>query len=149
MYVSDPPCGDCTIYQLDVKGNNGNFNDNNTRINHSNSSYDFNFTGAKLLVNDDDKNDDDKNNNQSTSNSSTFSEVHSKAYWIREVDQMDITSLGRARLKPMRSDIPLAQQTRSMCCSDKLCRWHYLGLHGAMLAPLVEANSMRLRFTAR
>lgn len=41
------------------------------------------------------------------------------------------------RVKSYRSDLPPHKRTRSMCCSDKLCRWMALGLQGRALARVL------------
>ena len=87
--------------------------------NRTNSGNKFNFTGAKLLVED---NDDNYEEDAAVEKRQNHTNTYDAFQWVREKDQLDPTSLGRARLKPMRSDMPASQQTRSMCCSDKLCR---------------------------
>ena len=49
------------------------------------------------------------------------------------------SSSSSLRLKPGRGDLPEERRTRSMCCSDKACRWVALGLGGSLLRWWVPA----------
>lgn len=105
LYVSDPPCGDCAIYDRDDHGKQS-----------------MNFTGAKLLVDTPgstvDATGQDK---EETDDEGT----HHKR-WRRE-DMGEAQALGCVRLKPIRSDTPVEKQTRAVSCSDKYVRanpWH-------------------------
>lgn len=105
MFISDSPCGDSTIYEL----NNG----------------DMNFTGAKLIV----------EGRATTSNAEGGDDgrqqlcCHNNATVTRE----GVQQLGQLRIKSGRSNLPSHLRSTSLSCSDKILQWTLLGLQGSLL----------------
>ena len=114
MYISDSPCGDASIYEL---------NDDNKNLK---SSCNTCFTGAKIIVLD---------QSLSTSASLQSTEALSEGVSIaRENKQI----LGALRLKSGRSNIPAHLRSMSHSCSDKMCRWLAFGLQGSLLSMWIR-----------
>ena len=113
MYISDPPCGDCAIYQR--LGQSSSTSRSSGSDASSGLSHTTGFTGAKLL------------SKPFTAPGMDAPPVAQAPATSRETGSQ---VLGAVRLKPMRSDLPDYKRSRSMSCSDKLCRWMRLGMQG-------------------
>lgn len=126
LYISDMPCGDASIYN--VFCNDSEYN--------SELSVTQSFTGAKssnsiskqmttgganveiaTVPNAPNGSDDLKLQPQCCSSSTNS--MHEA-----------VQQLGIVRTKSGRSDLPQQHRTSSMSCSDKICRWIFLGLQG-------------------
>lgn len=57
---------------------------------------------------------------------------------INGVQREDTQMIGTLRTKSGRSDVKEENKTKSHCCSDKICRWLYLGLQGSLLTLLIQ-----------
>lgn len=119
MFISDPPCGDASIYPSNTHNKH---NDKNIQreeeeedvqgIQHQSNHTIVNFTGAKLLVTCDE----------------------GLSINREETGQC----LSCIRLKPGRSDIPIERRSMSKSCSDKICKWSAVGLQGSFLSMFFE-----------
>lgn len=124
LFVSDSPCGDCSIYDRD---------DGKAL-----------FTGAKLLSS-------SSTSGITISNATAGGLVTSSGAESEHIQTVAVSKtnescirehgaqeLGVLRTKSGRSDISDAHRTTSMSCSDKICRWQAMGLEGALLAGLID-----------
>ncbi|CAI5711698.1 unnamed protein product [Peronospora effusa] len=118
LFISEAPCGDAAIYELRQEVVNQlvqqrragcNSTDDETE-NHVPSRSELRVTGAKRPRHRD----------------------------TLLPDNRFTQTVGVARVKSGRSDLPLDKQTLSMSCSDKLAKWNALGLQGSLLLQWFE-----------
>ncbi|RLN91647.1 hypothetical protein BBJ28_00006469 [Nothophytophthora sp. Chile5] len=135
LYVSEAPCGDAAIYELRdevvdelvqrrverVSGPNSAGPKAGSEIEHSA----LRLTGAKAH----------------TGKRSRRSE--SAGEQEEPPEKRFEQTLGLARVKSGRSDLPVEKQTLSMSCSDKLAKWNALGLQGSLLLQWFEPIFLR------
>ena len=79
------------------------------------------FTGAKIV------------NSKNESNKST--ELNDLT---EDIIREDVQTLGILRTKSGKSTINLKDRSTSMSCSDKICRWIYLGLLGSIVDHIIQ-----------
>ena len=92
----------------------------------------LNFTGAKVILSPQALHRQDSNN---------FFCQSATTMTARE--KVQLTSV--LRLKSSRSNIPEHLRTKSMSCSDKICKWMVLGLQGSGIMNLFIHEPIRLR----
>ena len=107
LYISDSPCGDASIYELDTS---------------SNAEGCEQFTGAKLIRSANLP--ENYNHLQQITDSQVFRETSTQFH-------------GMLRTKSGRSNLQSTKRSTSMSCSDKLVRWSIFGLQGSQLSRLI------------
>ena len=126
MYISQMPCGDCSIFKTDLLENEEN---ENNEENEGDSLLPpnkkpkvifegYQSTGAKVL---------DK---------SAAGEITRSYAWDEKGDK-DSSSSESQRVGACRSKPGRGSPTLSMSCSDKIALWNCVGLNGALLAQFV------------
>jgi hypothetical protein len=109
LYISELPCGDCSIFQIDEKENNNNNNSNQTGA-----------KSIKEILNALEKNRANKENNLN------------KFFILHDNEIM------RFRSKSMRSDIKIENITFSISCTDKILFKNFFGIQGKFLYEIFE-----------
>lgn len=112
LYVSASPCGDASIYPI------------------IHEKEDLNFTGAKVIVQKDEKSSHDGQLLPVNSCDDTC------------VAREDTQQLGGLRTKSGRSNLPQHLRSTCMSCSDKLLRWSLFGLQGSWLPFEIRLSSI-------
>ena len=116
LFVSESPCGDASIYEVD---------DGST-----------NFTGAKIAAVDA----GDGGFKSSSDDPAVFlPHANSLAASLSIVREPAAQALSSYRLKSGRSNLPASHRSTCHSCSDKILRWSSLGLTGSALSSLLTA----------
>ncbi|KAK1944533.1 tRNA-specific adenosine deaminase 1 [Phytophthora citrophthora] len=109
LFISEAPCGDAAIYELQQQVVDELVQQRASRGAETERS-ELRLTGAKR-----------SSDHQDTTPDKKFAQT-----------------VGIARVKSGRSDLPVDKQTLSMSCSDKLAKWNALGLQGSLLLQWFE-----------
>ena len=109
MYVSESPCGDATIYEIET----------------AEGKTEVNFTGAKIILSGGEE--------HLTNITSLQEDSEIKVRLGREQVQL----VKKLRVKSSRSNIPDKLRSMSLCCADKIVRWSVFGLQGALLSKFL------------
>ena len=121
LFVSENPCGDAAIMETGSSSSGAVERDapagTSGDSGHHEGGFDrqvpYAFTGAKVAA------------DPSSSLDS----------WMREEGRQRV---GVLRTKSGRSDIKTEHRSESHCCSDKICRWNFIGFQGGLLAHFVD-----------
>ncbi|KAG1690198.1 hypothetical protein DVH05_028271 [Phytophthora capsici] len=109
LFISEAPCGDAAIYELQQEVVDELVQQRASKDIETERS-ELRLTGAKRF-----------SDHQGTAPDKKFAQT-----------------VGIARVKSGRSDLPVDKQTLSMSCSDKLAKWNALGLQGSLLLQWFE-----------
>jgi hypothetical protein len=112
LYISDSPCGDASIYQVDTTGTCG-------------TNEEMLYTGAKVVV------------SKETGIDAIACGGDHQLLDGAAVAREDTQVLGKLRTKSGRSNLPAHLRSSSMSCSDKIVQWCVLGLQGGLLSKYV------------
>ncbi|EJK46748.1 hypothetical protein THAOC_34569 [Thalassiosira oceanica] len=112
MYVSESPCGDATIYEIET----------------TEGKTEVNFTGAKIILSGGEE--------HQTTNITSLQEEPEGEVKVR-LGREQVQIVKKLRVKSSRSNIPNKMRSMSLCCADKIVRWSVFGLQGALLSKFL------------
>jgi len=129
LYISETPCGDCSIYPIF---------DNDDIQDNLNNKKNSNFTGAKTIeelliaLEKDDLNKTNNLNNTIIQSEKKNNKINNKFFIKHNNDH------GKFRSKSMRSDVKKENITLSLSCSDKLMLKNLFGIQGKILYKILN-----------
>ena len=122
LVISQTPCGDASIYQLQTTSLSSSSSLSAATFTTSTTST-FTTTSSSSAV--------------STRSSINLNWTGAKPINLQN-DTRDRQCIGCLRTKSSRSDALIERRTSSMCCSDKIALWCHAGLEGTLLSTFVE-----------